>query len=813
MFTEKNEELFWQLYNAKNEGDIDKLIAKRPDIFDQSNWHPLGKIQNNIGVVKNQQSNPVAALVEKLTNSIDAILMCKCYEAGIDPKSSDAPRSIESAIDRFFPEHKNWDLTGPRSEQARSIQMLADGSRKDTSIIIYDDGEGQHPEKFEDTFLSLLHSNKNEIHFVQGKYNMGGSGAIDFCGRKRYQLIASKRYDGKGKLGFTLIRRHPLSRDEAGKFKNPWYEYLKMDGQIPAFDIQEIDLGLHRRSFSTGTIVKLYSYDVADNPLFLRDMAQSLNEFLYEPALPITIVESKERYDLLKQRGQANVIFGLKRRLENSDYVEDSFSEKITDKRFGRMKVSVYVFKVRAKDKDLKRTKDTIRNAYFRNRMQVLFSVNGQVHGHYTLEFISRTLKFGLLKDYLLIHVNCADMKLEFRDELFMASRDRLKQSEESSYLRQKLGDVLKKGQLRDIFKQRKDRFSLENVEDEALLKRLAEDLPIDKELQDLIKQTFELDEKGRKKKKRKPSKRKPESSQDPFNPKRFPSFFDIDVKNSGGTPVIKIPRGGTKTVQFNSDAENQYFDRTDDPGDMKIAIMTYIPNDAKGGYRKGTVDDISDIFSVSRKSPQEGKIKVVFEPTDEMQVGDEVKICVDLTSPDAPDGKFSQMFWIKVTEPPPKKDKPNNPPEEDEKLGLPKPYLVFEHANDNQQNVQTWEQFESAGIEMNYDVIMHPDVEDDKLKSISINMDSRTLKNFKTKEQTIEKNQLADQGYISEVYFHTLFLYAITKKKNYSIIQINGDESPSDIALEDYLKDLFQSHYAEFLLNFKIRKLMEGLG
>ena len=62
-----------------------------------------------------------------------------------------------------------------------------------------------NPEDFEKTFLSLLHGNKNEIHFVQGKYNMGGAGAIAFCGKKLYQLIGSKRFDGTGDFGFTLL--------------------------------------------------------------------------------------------------------------------------------------------------------------------------------------------------------------------------------------------------------------------------------------------------------------------------------------------------------------------------------------------------------------------------------------------------------------------------------------------------------------------------------------------------------------------------------------------------------------------------------
>ena len=813
MFYTKHEDLFWQLYNAKNEKDIDSLIVERPDIFQKSNWYPLGGDDNNFSIVENQQANPVAALVEKLTNSIDAILMRRCREEGIDPESPNAPRSIDDAIHRFFPDHKNWDLTGPRSEQARSIQILADGSRNDTSIIIYDDGEGQHPERFEKTFLSLLRGNKQKIHFVHGRYNMGGTGAIAFCSEKRYQLIASKRYDNKGEFGFTLVREHPLSREEEKEFKDPWYEYLKIDGQIPSFDIQELYLGLHRRKFHTGTIVKLYSYDVHSNRLFNLAMAQSLNEFLHEPALPITIVESKGRY--VRQRGQVNVIFGLKRGLERSEYVEKSFSDEIVDGRIGKIKATAYVFKARVNGKTPSETKKTVRNEYFKNGMQVLFSIDGQVQGHYRSEFISRTLKFNLLRDYLLVHVDCTNMKTKFRRKLFKASRDRLAQSsKESSYLRQKLGDKLKTGQLRDIYKQRKDRLSLESVEDEALLKQLAENLPINnKELQNLIKQTLELDKDGGKKKKTKPPNPRPPKP--PFNPKRYPSFFHIDAKNSGDTPVIMAPLGGSKTVQFDSDVESQYFDRADDPGDMEIGVMTYIPNGGNGGDRPGTVNDISDIFSVSRKSPQDGKIKVVFEPTDETQVGDEVQIRADLSSPDAPDGEFSQMFWIKVTEPPPKQKKPNNPPEEDDKLGLPQYRLVFEHADKDQQDILTWETLADQGIEMDHDVVMHPLIEGDVLNNIYINMGSQVLKKFKSKKQRLseEQNQFADRRYITSVYFHTFFLYVINKKKNYSIVQTNGDESDTYVDLTDYLKDLFQSNYAEFLLNFEISELMEGLG
>ena len=287
-------QLFKKLYFAQTESNIDKIINAHRNIFKSENWSPLGGSENNFGVIENQQSAPIAALIEKITNSIDAVLMKRCLEAGIDPKSNQAPRSMEGARTNFFPDHRDWDLATLRNQQAESIQTLADGPRGKTSLIIYDDGEGQHPEEFENTFLSLLRGNKNEIHFVQGRYNMGGSGAIVFCGKKRYQLIGSKRYDKTGEFGFTLIREHPLSEVEKGTKKNTWYEYLKIDGKIPAFQADRQNLSLYNRPFTTGTIIKLYSYDLPSGISDIsRDLNQSINEYLFEPVLPVYTIEKR----------------------------------------------------------------------------------------------------------------------------------------------------------------------------------------------------------------------------------------------------------------------------------------------------------------------------------------------------------------------------------------------------------------------------------------------------------------------------------------------------------------------------------------
>jgi hypothetical protein len=75
-------ELFENLFFASTESEVDKEIVEHPLILgNPANWSPLDSNESNFGVIENQQSSPVAALIEKITNSIDAILMRKCFEA------------------------------------------------------------------------------------------------------------------------------------------------------------------------------------------------------------------------------------------------------------------------------------------------------------------------------------------------------------------------------------------------------------------------------------------------------------------------------------------------------------------------------------------------------------------------------------------------------------------------------------------------------------------------------------------------------------------------------------------------------------
>lgn len=804
--------LFDELYRASTETALDAVLNRYPELAAPQNWRPYGQNESNYGVVENQQASPIPALVEKLINSIDAILMRRCFEEGIDPKSPEAPVSIEAAVQRFFPSAANWSTPSARRRQSESIQIIADGPKLDTSLIIYDDGEGQHPSEFDKTFLSLLRGNKNEIHFVQGKYNMGGAGAIAFCGRKRYQLVASRRFDGTGEFGFTLLRRHPLTPNERTSRKNTWYEYLVIDGKIPSFPITELELGLHGRRFTTGTVIKLYSYDlpVGARSVISRDLNQSLNEYLFSPALPLITIDKPDRYP--KDRNLQRDLYGLRRRLEEdgSKYVAEFFSEDLTSKEMGRVKVTCYVFRPRIEEKTAKETKETIQREFFKNDMAVLFSVHGQVHGHFTSEFITRALKFPLLKDYLLVHVDCTDVRLEFRNELFMASRDRLKDGEESRALRRRLADLLADGRLKEIYQDRKSLITVDGNEGEDLLRSFTKGLPLKSDLMRLLGQTFRLpDQKPGTvptKEEKERADRKKEKEEPVFFPWRVPSIFKIESKASG-TPVVKLPLGGQRTIRFATDVEDQFFDRIDDPGELKMIILDGSSAERDGGIAPGLPADPSSVLNIVKSSPHKGTIRVTIKPTAEVKVGDTLKLKAELSGGGA---HLEEIFLVKVTDPEKKEEKEGGQEQPANMAGLPKLTLVYEEAD---QGGVTWPQLEAQGIAIDQNVVMYPLVEGDMLTTIFVNMSSNVLLNHRAKLGTSEAVATAERRYISAIYFHTLFLYMITKNRRFELLRRReGDGLDQPVDVTEYLRDVFQNYYAEFLMNFEVHGLMAAL-
>ena len=303
-----------------------------------------------------------------------------------------------------------------------------------------------------------------------------------------------------------------------------------------------------------------------------------------------------------------------------------------------------------------------------------------------------------------------------------------------------------------------------------------------------MLSQTLKLDEhtNGKPKKNRRKGAKKKRNDKQPFNPQRFPSRFKRRVKGSAENAVA-IPIDGEKTVYFDTDVEDQYFDRTEKPGELKIALLDFKTNETQGGNAPGQIDQIEDVFNVRKSSPQEGTIKLHLSPKEATLVGDAARIQASLNDPS---GEFEpEIFWVKISEPEAPKP-PSKKKEETEipNIGLPELVLAYQKEKENKENTVTWEKFEIATSKlMDRSTVMYPMVDGEKLEKIYINE---------------EQLELANRKYIASVYFHTLFLYTITKSRKYKFMK-EEDNGDSDVELDDYLKDLFESHYAEFILNF----------
>lgn len=781
--------LFLEMFNAENAEELNKIITSDKNFKNPNNWRPYGEgNKNNFATFENQQSEAIPALVEKITNSIDALLLKRCRIKGIDPKSKSAPLTMSQAVEMFYG-IKNGDFSEVTEKDKRGIasdiQLIATGDKQSPNILSYDNGEGQHPDDFPDTFLSLLKGNKTNIPFVQGKYNMGSTGAVVFCREYRYQLIGSRRPPEllpKGKndeFGFTIVRRHPLSEEEEDSFRSSWYEYFTVDGKIPHFKVVTLDLGLWERDFISGSIVKLYSYDLprGSRSDIRLDLWRDLNQFLYHPALPILLYEKRFKGG----HSETKLMQGNKTRLliHDREKKEITIPLSISGHNFGSVGLEITVFK-----------HDTKQTEFIKDKA-VIFTLNGQVHGSEQRRFISQELGFSMLRDSMLIQVDCTNIKTSFRQDLFMASRDRLKGSEKKQNLIDKIINALKSNEiLKEINQKRRSFLLRESSEDKDLIKTAIANLSIDKDLLNLLKKTGDLDFLRKYAQKSDSDKEKADRIRDfksDYTSKRFPSIFKIELKDdNSGRKIKSIPLNGKGIIKFETDVEDEYLFRPKDKGEFEIQILGIKRNETSGGTEKGIPKKVEDNFEVTKEGPTNHSIKVTFEPKADISVGDEIELNARLSSPN---GDLQSIFWIKIIEPHKETENAKQPPKE-EPPSLPKPIKVFEHATE--ENPITWQEYAWTGEDI-VKIISEKNI----LDAIAINMDCYALKRYisKNKISSPEQIKLVKDKFFLSIYFHSLFLYSILNKLG------SSEVSEMKFDSEDLTPLIFKP-YSSFLLS-----------
>ena len=420
MTNQEIKKLCIDLAKSESEEEVVKILKKAGFWDDSSVWVDYDRNPNNFSTIGNQQSSPDAALVEKIINSVDAVLMRECQRRGIKPDSPKAPKNIQEALKEYFGVYdgklSSIDAS-QRSKLAENILLVATGEKSNPCYSIIDFGEGQTPQRMPDTFLSLNKKNKLNVQFVQGKFNMGGTGALQFCSRKHnLQLIISRRDpeiaknendETKDKWGFTIVRRE----DPREGMRSSSFRYLAPEGKILMFDADDLPLlpgkypQPYSEKFKYGTFIKLYEYQLPGGlkTIVKFDLYYRLALLLPNIALPITMYERRGGY---RADSYHIVMSGLSVRLDEdkSENLEPNFPSSSEMKIMGQeMKVLVYAFKKGKREK------------YTRNE-GIVFTVNGQAHGFIPQTFFDRkSVGMSYLADSILVIVDCSKFEKEYK--------------------------------------------------------------------------------------------------------------------------------------------------------------------------------------------------------------------------------------------------------------------------------------------------------------------------------------------------------------------------------------------------------------
>ena len=787
-------QLLFDLYNSPSSEDVYNVITKY-NLDEPKNWKPYGGIANNAGTFESQQASAENALVEKLTNSIDAILMKKCYENGINPKAKDGsvPEDMDKAIELFYGvKDGKWEniTDSERNNIAQNIQIIVSSDKTTPNVAIYDNGEGQNPVDFPSTFLSLLHGNKTEIPFVQGKYNMGATGAVVFCGEThRYQMIISRRStsmpDADNRIGFTVVRKHVLTQQEEKEVKLSWYEYLVIDDEIPSIPAEPLDLGLNKGvPFVEGSIVKMFSYQLTRPSIATIDLWRELNPLLFFSAIPILIYETRD----YKGNTPTKLMLGNRTRVSLDERNKLYFHKSLSTELFNsRIPIDIYVF-----------TRDT-KNPEFINAKSVIYTLNGQTQGFEGKTFISQDLGFRNLREYMLVAIDCSSVGATARNEIFMSSRDRLKQSKSYFELRDDIISLIKSDEnIKELDQIYKGKAFKEKGEDKEMIESIFSQLKNNQDIKKMFsgangafsfftkKKKTDESEEGKEKSKEK--KEKPKLH-------RYPTILRVKGFDTDKEDYVKtIRRGGKGRITLETDVENDFLSRSSDNGSIEITTLDYSHHGGGGGGGRIPTKD-AKILKVQYSGPYDGEMQIIVSPKEDAEIGVSIPLSVKMISSE---GEHEVIMFIKIAKEMEQKEEKEKKPKEEPEMALPKLTRVVKE--NPAEDEATW-----SDVDMNADSIIKLRIgSEGEIETIFINMDSNVVKKLiNSKGINIERVR---NKYLMAVYSHSLMVYTTLYGYYKDAEKSEKYENHTIKEIEAYLNEAVEfsfRYYTNFLMSF----------
>lgn len=554
---EQNKKIFSAILKCQTSEELEKIVKEEK--LDQEGWLSYGGRENNVGTVDGQMRDADNALIEKITNSIDAILMRRCYEEGIDPKDRKiAPRTMAEAVKKFFGDRES--LRGRRSEFAKEwLRVTAEGKKDRPTITIIDKGEGQQPNNIKETILSLNKDIKEKISFVYGTYNQGGSSPLGFAGNpdsydfNYLQLVLCRRsptIKDKEKtknhdyFGFTIVRKRFDYTSE--KFT---YEYLaeKDTNDIFSFPADE-PVKIDDYKFEKGCVVKLYDYQL---PQRGNIVFRGLNDFIekklpYSP-LPIYLKELRDY-----KGGVDYTIFGLREKLlRKQEVLRDTYPQKLPVDlgEIGKKEVELFVLKHKVEVKEKL-------GSYLDMLERVFFIKDGLVLHTENMSWLRNECDLVDLSPYIFAFIDISTISPPIA-QMLHSGREKFKNNATTRLALNRLKIFFASETLKELDKEYgKLGFSSENAfKDEALRKELMKEV----ENQPELREFFDLGEDF-------PIK-EDDGNEPPPDPEYEGTYLPEKFDLVGDDPKVIEDESYCK-ISFDTGADVRLFERREDRGE-----------------------------------------------------------------------------------------------------------------------------------------------------------------------------------------------------------------------------------------------------
>ena len=395
--------LYLEIINCQSPIDARNILLK---LNGKISWKPLGGRINNLSTV-NLGSDPAAGVIERITNSMDAVIESSLN--GHDAENRNPREIVEELFSIKEGRLKSIKDFKKQNELTKKIQVtvLDSGNTNRPTLEIRDHGIGVDAKDFSNTVLSLNANNKIKKQHLLGAFGQGG--ATSFSYNDITLIMSKKNKKGIDVVSWTFVRINPGNQMD----KHGWYEYcIDKETALP-FVIEDTN-----NLFAPGTLIRHLMMDLGKYKGRITTPTNSLwflcHNYLFDPVLPFTIADKR------KDRNESRTVSGNHRLLSKSDNLEYYKEIPITFKN-GKLKIFYWVLK-----HDGEKAQNRIKH-YTLTSQPIIITLNGQKQGYFSNKLIKEDLNLSFLEKYIIIQIECDLIDNDSKRQLFSTTREKLR--------------------------------------------------------------------------------------------------------------------------------------------------------------------------------------------------------------------------------------------------------------------------------------------------------------------------------------------------------------------------------------------------